>query len=149
MSEVPTFQEVRWHGLGAPFQLPHGFDTIQAALDDRFPEARDQTRALLIRLRRTLRLPEFASPDHDLWWRMLHAAELPADLWAAFSDIRGSLAEVFERYFGGNEALKFALCGNLPSYSDDPGRFWWLAFVMAQGSYLKSGGYYIRGGHSG
>ncbi len=144
--EVPIFQEVRWRGMGAPFRLPHGFEAIQAALDARFPQEREQTRALLTQLRRTLQIAEFASPDHDAWWRALHAPELPLDLWAALRDIRASLSEVFTRHFGDNEALKFALYANLPYYSDDPDRFWWLAFAMAQGSYLKSGGYYIRGG---
>lgn len=146
MVEVPIFQEIRWKGFGVPFRLPHGFDAIQAALDERFPQERARTRALLTQLRRTLHLAEFGSPDHDLWWRARHLPELPGDLLAALRDIRASLGTVFTRHFGANEALKFALGANLPYYSDDPDRFWWLAFALAQGSYLHAGGCYIRGG---
>lgn len=146
MIEVPTFQEVRWHGLGSPFQLPHGFDSIQAALDARFPKERGNVHALLEQVRRIQRIPEFASPNHDLWWRIAHAAELPQDIWAAVRDVRASLSDVFARHFGDNEAIKFALCANLAYYSDDPDNFWWLAFALAQGGYMKAGGYYIRGG---
>ncbi|MCB1755470.1 MAG: NAD(P)/FAD-dependent oxidoreductase, partial [Gammaproteobacteria bacterium] len=144
--EAPTFQEVRWKGLGEPFRLPHGLEAVQAALDARFPAMHEQSAALLEQIRRILRVPEFGSPDHDIWWRLLHAAELPQDIWAAMRHIRSSLADVFSAYFGDHEAIKLALCANLSYYSDDPKQFWWLAFAMAQGSYIKSGGFYIHGG---
>ena len=146
MVEVPDFQEVHWKGLGEPFKLPHGLDAVQAALDSRFPDLSRESSALLAQIRRILRVPEFASPTHDMGWRLLHALELPRDMWAALQNIRSSLADVFDEHFGDKEAIKFALCANLAYYSDDPKQFWWLAFAMAQGSYLKSGGYYILGG---
>jgi phytoene dehydrogenase-like protein len=68
------------------------------------------------------------------------------DLWAGLRDIRASLSDVFDRYFGDNEAIKFALCANLAYYSDDPDNLWWMAFAMAQGSYMQGGGFYIHGG---
>ncbi|MDJ1016004.1 MAG: NAD(P)/FAD-dependent oxidoreductase [Paracoccaceae bacterium] len=143
---VPTLHEVRWRGLGEPFQLPHGFDNIEAALGARFPEERDNIRALLTQVRRTLRIMDYGNPEHGAWWRIRNAAELPLDLWAALRDMRSSLSEVFERYLGDNEALKFALFPNLPYYTDDPDTFWWMGFATAQGSYMHSGGHYIRGG---
>ena len=143
---VPNLHEIRWHGLGEPFVLPHGFDNIEAALDARFPTERAKIKALLNQVRRTLRIAEFADPAHDAWWRIKHAAELPLDLWAGLRDIRASLSEVFERHFGDNEALKFALCANLAYYADDPDTLWWMAFAMAQGGYMQAGGYYSRGG---
>jgi all-trans-retinol 13,14-reductase len=143
---VPNLQEIRWQGLGEPFCLPHGIDNAEAALVARFPDDRRRIRAFLKQVGRTLRMTEFASPAHDTLWRVLHAAELPLDLWAALRDVRSSLSEVFTRYFGDNEAIKFALAANLPYYSDDPDDFWWLGFAVAQGGYMQGGGYYIRGG---
>ena len=143
---VPNLHEIRWRGLGAPFRLPHGFDRIETALVDRFPEERTNIRAFLTQVRRTLQVAEFASPEHGAWWRLRHMADLPLDLWAGLRDIRASLSAVFERYFGDNEALKLALCANLAYYADDPDELWWMAFAMAQGSYMQAGGYYIHGG---
>jgi hypothetical protein len=45
-------------------------------------------------------------------WHMAHAAELPLDLWAVFRDLRSSLLEVLARYFGDDEAIKFAFAGS-------------------------------------
>ncbi|MEO1200447.1 MAG: NAD(P)/FAD-dependent oxidoreductase [Pseudomonadota bacterium] len=143
---VPNLHEIRWKGLGAPFQLPHGFEQIEAKLAERFPAESTSIKALLTQVRRTLRMAEFMDPQHDGWWKARHAAELPLDLWAGLRDIRASLSEVFERYFGDNEALKVALCANLAYYADDPDELWWMAFAMAQGGYMQSGGYYIKGG---
>ena len=144
---VPEFQEIRWHRLGAPFQLPAGgFDAVEAALCHRFPAERGNIRAFLRQVRRTLHALEFVGPGHDAWWRLRNAADLPLDLWAALRDARSSLSDVLARHFGDNEAIKFALAANLPYYSDDPDRFWWLGFAIAQGGFLKGGGYYIRGG---
>ncbi|MGB1092884.1 MAG: phytoene desaturase family protein, partial [Oceanobacter sp.] len=144
--EIPWFQEVRWPGIGAPFRLPHGLEAVQTALHEHFPEAEKGSRLLIEQLHRTLQLPEFASPEHNLGWRLNHLAELPLGVWAAFKDVRSSLGDVFRRYFGDNEAIKFALSGNLMYYGDDPDKLWWMAYAMAQGSYMKWGGYYIRGG---
>ena len=111
---VTNLHEIRWRGLGEPFQLPHGFDEVETALAARFPEQRSNIRALLTQVRRTLRIAEFGSPEHSAWWRIRNAAELPLDLWAALRDMRSSVSEVFERYFGDNEALRFALFPNVP-----------------------------------
>jgi phytoene dehydrogenase-like protein len=143
---VGDFQEVRCPLIGEPFILPHGFDAVENALIDRFPRQRQNIRSFLRQVRRTLRASEFTGGAHNLVWRVAHAGELPLDLWALLRDIRSSLSVVLERYFGNDEAVKFALCANLPYYSDDPDSFWWLGYAMAQGGYLRGGGYYIQGG---
>ena len=61
-------------------------------------------------------------------------------------DVRSSLSEVLARYFGDDEAIKFALASNLAYFTDDPDNAWWLAYVNIQGGYLQGGGYYIKGG---
>lgn len=60
---------------------------------------------------------------------------LPSFLWvlAGLRDIQSSLSDMFARCFGNSEALKFALCGKLAHYSDDPKDLRWMAFAMAQG----------------
>ena len=143
---VDDFQEVRCKLIGPPFVLPHGFDAVESVLADRFPRQRDAIHRFLRQIRRTLRVGEFSGEQHSLLWRTAHAGELPLDLWALFRDIGSSLSDVLERYFGDDEAIKFALCANLPYFSDNPDDFWWLGYAMAQGGYLHGGGHYIRGG---
>ena len=143
---VGDFQEVRSVLLGEPFVLPHGLDAVEARLTERFPRERKGIRAFVRQIGRTLKFGEFAGPDHGLPWRMAHAGELPLDLWAVARDIRSSLSTVLKRYFGDNEAIKFAVAPNLPYYTDDPDTFWWLGYAVAQGGYLRGGGYYIKGG---
>lgn len=143
---APALQEIRWKGLGEPFTLPHGFDQIESALAARFPEETPSIKAILTQIRRMLHMTEFADPQHGAWWKISHVPELSLDLWAGLRDIRSSLSDVFERYFGDNEAIKIALSANLAYYSDDPDNLWWMAFAMAQGGYMQAGGYYIRGG---
>jgi phytoene dehydrogenase-like protein len=74
-----------------------------------------------------------------------HAAAAAA-LWPLLRDLQSSLAEVLQRSFGDDEAIKLALAANLPYYADDPDRLWWLGHAVAQGFYLSGGGYYIKGG---
>jgi phytoene dehydrogenase-like protein len=64
----------------------------------------------------------------------------------AIADWRSSLDDVLARHLGDNDAVKFALAGNLAYYADDPKKLWWLFFAVAQGGYLASGGTYIKGG---
>jgi len=61
-------------------------------------------------------------------------------------DWRRSVAQVFDRAFGDDEAVKCALAANLAYWYDDPNTLWWVLFAVAQGGYLKSGGRYVRGG---
>jgi phytoene dehydrogenase-like protein len=141
---VGDFQEVRCALIGAPFVLPIGFDAFEHALINRFPHQRRAIRGFLRQVARSLRLGDF--DGRGAWWRLAHAGELPLDIWALVRDIRSSLSDVLERYFGDDEAIKFALCPNLPYYADDPDKFWWLGYAMAQGGFLRGGGYYVKGG---
>ena len=84
--------------------------------------------------------------EHDSWWWFLHTPSLPLRLWPLIRDARRSLAVIFDEIFGSAEAPKIALAANLPYYSDDPARLWWLFFAVAQGGYVASGASYIRGG---
>jgi phytoene dehydrogenase-like protein len=48
--------------------------------------------------------------------------------------------------FGGDERVKLALCANLGYWHNDPDRFRFLRYAVAQASYLGGGGHYVRGG---
>jgi phytoene dehydrogenase-like protein len=145
---VPTgaIYEVRGGPVGQPFVLPEGFAAARAALDDRFPPARAGVAAVLGDMERitvglgtlSRRRQAFRNPREG-FGALLKLAALVRD-W------RRSVAQIFDRAFGGNEALKCALAANLPYWHDDPDTLWWTLFAVAQGGYLASGGRYVRGG---
>jgi all-trans-retinol 13,14-reductase len=142
---VSPFFSVRGGPLGEPFDLPHGFDRARDALAKRFPESRQAIHRVVGAIERVhggvVDLTE-ASAERALGKLMRGALALRS----VIADWRASLDDVLSRQFGHNEALKFALAGNLGYYADDPKQLWWLFFAVAQGGYLASGGTYIKGG---
>lgn len=77
MSLLPNFMRSAGRDWARRFRPPHGFDGTEAALAARFPDQLSNIRALLMQVRRTLRVAEFTDPQHSAWWRARHAAELP------------------------------------------------------------------------
>jgi all-trans-retinol 13,14-reductase len=143
---VGDFYEVRSPLIGEPLTLPHGLEAVRERLSARFPNQAESLRKLCARLGAVREALDFLSDKHGgLWW-LAHSAEIPLHLWPLLRDLRSSLGEVFQRIFGDDEAVKLALAANLPYYSDDPDRLWWLAYAVAQGFYLSGGGYYLTGG---
>jgi phytoene dehydrogenase-like protein len=142
---VSPFYSVRGGPLGAPFDLPHGFDRARKALAERFP--RSQTG-----IHRVLGMMEqvqggIADLTRARTERSIAALTRGAlKLRSVFTDWRASLDDVLSGQLGGDEAAKLALAGNLAYYADDPKKLWWLFFAVAQGGYLASGGTYVRGG---
>ena len=143
---VGDFQEVRSPALGTPVLLPQGLDKVDAVLAARFPGQAEAITRFLVQIGRTQEAMAALSERHDSQWWLGHAADLPLDLWAVMRDMRHSLSDVMGRYFGDDELIKLVLAANLPYYSDDPDRLWWLAYAVAQGGYLTGGGHYIKGG---
>jgi len=144
--QAPDFYQVRGSIVGDPFTLPHGFTAIENALTARFPHQESNIRRFLRHMRRALKALDYVGGGHGAMWKIAHAAELPLELWAVVRDFRASLSEVFERFFGDDEAIKVALAANLHYYTDDPGEFWWLGYALAQGAYFEGGGNFIKGG---
>ena len=143
---IANFYEVRCPLIGAPLTIPHGLECVGQALIQRFPLEETAIRRFLTRIRSIHTAMRMLMDKHDgLWW-LVHGAELPLRLWPVLRDMRVSVSHVLERYFGANEALKIALAANLPYYSDDPDNMWWLAYAIAQGGFLCSGGNYLKGG---
>ena len=138
-----AFYQARGGPLGEPFVMPDRFDEARGALNDRFPGSREGIKSVLDEMERLAAAAVDRSGKAD--------EELDDPLGAlvrsvAESDRSLSLAQKFERVFPGNEAIKCALAANLSYYHDDPSSLSWAYFAMAQGSYLLSGGRYVRGG---
>lgn len=144
--QAPDIYQVRGSIVGEPFTLPHGFDAIEKALTQRFPHQEGNIKPFLRHVRRALKAIDYVGGGHSALWQIAHAAELPLELWAVVRDFRSSLADVLERFFGDDEAIKIALVANLHYYSDDPDELWWLGFALGQGGYLEGGGHFVRGG---
>ncbi len=143
---APNIYEVRGSIVGEPFVLPHGFAAIETALRARFPHQEKNITPFLRHMRRALKALDYVGGGHSTLWQIAHAAELPLELWAVVRDFRSSLSEVFERFFGDDEAIKIALAANLHYYTDDPDALWWLGYALGQGGYLEGGGHFVRGG---
>lgn len=143
---VANLHEIRCPLIGSPFILPHGPDALEAHLIERFPHQKRNIRSFLRQLWQTHRFIEYVSGKHDGSWLLRHAGELPLGAWAVFRDLRASLSDVLTRRFGADEAIKFALAANLPYFTDDPDTFWWLGYAAIQGTFLRGGGAYIKGG---
>ena len=143
---VGGFYSVRGGPVGEkPFSVGHGFSAVRQAFADRFEDP--GTGRVLDRMEEICSvlggLME-AGNEHSVA-RLMRSLVRTRPL---ISDWRLSLADVFDRELGGNEAAKCALAANLPYYADDPAKLWWIFYAVAQGSYIGTGSYYLKGGSS-
>lgn len=143
---IQEFYQVRSHLLGEALTIPHGFDALQDTLSGRFPDQADAIRRFLKLIKRIQKALHMFMEKHDGKWWLIHSAELPFRLFPILRDIRSSLSQVLQRFFGDNEAIKIAMAGNLFYYADDPDKLWWLFYAAAQGGFFQGGGNYIKGG---
>ncbi|MDQ8726785.1 FAD-dependent oxidoreductase [Bradyrhizobium sp. LHD-71] len=137
--------EVRGGPLREPFMLPANFAAAREALTQRFPDARDGIASILHEMERLADAAGTLAREG----RFRNTLENLDALKAALPEIHDwdlSLAQKFDAAFGGNEAVKCALAGNLWHYHDDPASLWWIFFATAQGGYLQSGGRYVKTG---
>jgi len=143
---VDNFYEVRCPLIGEPLTIPHGLEALGDYLVKRFPQEEDNVRRFLKQLGSIQKAMKIFTEKHDgLWW-LAHGAELPYRLWPLVRDLRSSVSQVMQRYFGDNEAIKIALAANLLYYSDDPDQMWWLFYAVVQDGFFRGGGNYIKGG---
>ncbi len=145
---VPTgpIYEVRGGPVGQPFILTDNFAAAQAAFADRFPSATSGVAALLGDMERIAVGLGTLSRGRAAFRNLREGFGALIKLAPMVRDWRCSVTQVFDRAFGGNEAVKCALAANLPYWHDDPDTLWWILFAAAQGGYLASGGRYVRGG---
>jgi all-trans-retinol 13,14-reductase len=140
--------EVRGAIIGEPFVLSHGGDAALCAAVARFPRHEAGLKEFFARLNAARVAVSFLSHHQDdggVWW-LTHAPEAVRRLWPLIREGRATVGEVMQELFGVDEAVKAALAANLGYYDDDPDRMLFLRYAMAQGSYTKGGGHYVRGG---
>ena len=138
--------EARGGPLGEPVVLPEGFAAARAALTDRFPRSRAGIHSVLGDMERIACGLGTLSRGRDAFRRPAEGVGALIKLVPAIRDWRRSVADVFARAFGADEAAKCALGANLAYYHDDPATLWWVFFAVAQGGFLGSGGCFIKGG---
>lgn len=145
--DVGGLQEVRSPLLGEPFVLPHGLDAALSASTQRFPRQAKGLAGYFERIRAVRHAVARMSEHQDdsIWW-LWNAPTLPWRLWPLVRDRHATVSEVFRRLFADDEAVKFALAGNLGYYTDDPDTMPFISYAIPQASYLVGGGHYIRGG---
>lgn len=138
-----SFYEARGGALDKPFLMPDKFDAARRALIERFPGARDGIDTVLGDMERLASAAGDLSKtdESDSTGQLDAIAHLIPEC-----DRTLSLAQKLDSIFGDNEAVKCAFAANLSYYHDDPATLSWPFFVMAQGSYLLSGGCYVQGG---
>ncbi|WP_421856565.1 phytoene desaturase family protein [Oricola sp.] len=143
---VGGFYSVRGGPVGKePFAVGHGFSDVWRAFAERFGDpGTDRVLERMEDICSVLAGLMKAGNEHSV-------AQLMRSLFKAgplVSDWRLSLTDVFDQELEGNEAAKCALAANLPYYSDDPAKLWWIFFAVAQGTYIGTGSYYLKGGSS-
>jgi all-trans-retinol 13,14-reductase len=156
LSELGVLDEIEWLPTNAlytarggpltePLKLPFGFEAAYDALAARFPDKSQAIKQFLGDIEKiydsmwTLR----QAREQNSLGKLLHALweiEPAAVAW------QSTLHEIMERDFAGCEGLKCALGANLGYFGDDPRRMWHIFYALAQGSYIASGGVYIKGG---
>lgn len=145
--DVGDLHEVRSPLLSMPFVLPHGLDAALAAMKQRFPRHLKGLNGYfkrIIAIRRAVVMLS-AHQDDVAWW-LRHALTLPWRLWPLIRNRHTTLSEVFQHFFGDDEAIKLILASNIAYYTDDPDTMPFIAFAIPQASFLLGGGHYIRGG---
>jgi phytoene dehydrogenase-like protein len=145
---VPTgpIYEVRGGPVGQPFILPDGFPAARTALVERFPSAKPGVTTVLGDMERLAVGLGTLSRGREAFRNPREGFGALLKLEPMVRDWHRSVTQVFDRAFGGDEAVKCALAANLPYWHDDPNTLWWILFAVAQGGYLASGGRYVRYG---
>ena len=123
--------------------VPEGYNTAIQAFTARFPEEEKGIRRFFARLR-AIEKEARAVPKRGIMaflalplWPILYP-NLTFNLSRSLGDYVDSLIQ--------NEDLKLALLANLGYYHDDPYSTSMLYYAMAQMSYMKGGGHFIKGG---
>jgi phytoene dehydrogenase-like protein len=125
--------------------MPVGFDAAHHALSQRFPNLREGSARFFGALEQiqdaVARLNE-AGEERSLG-KLVRAGMALRPL---ARDWRASTADMFERFFGHDEAAKCAVGATIGYYADDAHNLAWPFFAVAQAGFLKSGGVFVKGG---
>jgi phytoene dehydrogenase-like protein len=139
--------EVRGGPLATPFTMPAGPEPALAACRARFPRHERALQRYFDAVLAVRGAASFAAShmDDQSWW-LRHLPEAGLRLWPLIRHARATLGDVLRGLFGADEVVKCALAATLPYYHDDPERMLFLAFAIAQGSFVAGGAHFPRGG---
>ena len=139
--------QVRGGPLDAPFTMPAGLEPALSACRARFPRHERALQRYFDAVLAVRGAASFATAhmDDEAWW-LRHLPEAAPRLWPLIRHARATLGDVLRGLFGADEADKCALAATLPYYHDDPERMLFLAYAVAQGSFIAGGAHYPRGG---
>ncbi|RIA55754.1 phytoene desaturase family protein [Dichotomicrobium thermohalophilum] len=143
---IPELHEVRSKHLSEPFVLPSGVEAVKEAASARFPGKRRNIGEfvdLLCDIREAVN--ELGKQGSAGNW-LSTALSNPFRFWSLARNRNATAAEVMDRHFGDEEAVKLALVPNMSYFTEDPARLWFLGFAVAQASYLIGGAHYVKGG---
>jgi len=142
---LKPFYSVKGGLVGDVFDMPFGFDAAHHALSARFPRNREgsaQFFGAIERIQASVQELTEAGKERSLG-KLAHAALALRPL---ARDWRASTAEMLERFFGDDERVKCAVGATIGFYANDASGLAWPLFAMAQASFFKSGGVFIKGG---
>jgi len=122
------------------FLMPDGLDSAKRALIDRFPseqEAIEYYFKLISKISKDINTLQNPS-----WYQY---PTLPIALTKILLLKSKSVTDIFNKIFK-NQELKLILNANVQYYNDSPDTLSFLLHAIAQHSYYKGGGYFIKGG---
>ena len=130
-------------GAGQDTVYPHGSDASREALSQKFPEDAEAITALY-KLMDGVR-GEVRKIPSQKWKAKLLLPIFPLLFPNTVKASRSTLGDYLDKHFQ-NESLKLLLQANLVYYHDDPYTMSMVYFSLAQASYIRGGGHFIKGG---
>lgn len=139
--QVPELFHVS--SAGSSFTFPHGIETAQQALIEKFPHEVKGIKAFFKLMSNIL--DEINRMPKEKWKLMLIYPFIPVLYPNIFKSIKLSCGDWLDKYIR-DEQLKLVLTTNVLYYGDDPYNLALMHFAIAQAGYITGGGYYIKGG---
>jgi all-trans-retinol 13,14-reductase len=136
--KVPEFFKITTQN--GTFTMPDGIDNAMEALIKRFPKEEKGIKSYFRLLQEISTALE--SLQRMKWYHYLF---FPFYFYTILKYKNRTVTEVFHQLFK-DEALKLILNANVQYYNDTPDTLSFLLHSVAQYSYYKGGGYFIRGG---
>lgn len=148
LTDPPEFYSVSHPTLlPEPFVMPDSYHAAIDAMVARFPAQEKAVRdwfGLLDKIRKKTRRLLLEGDDRRFW--LVNGPLFPVRFWTILRHDRATVGEVLDTLFGDDEAVKLALTANSGYYTDDIAGMSLIFFAMAQGSFHRGGGHFIKGG---
>lgn len=140
--QVPDFFHLK-KGSSLEFTFPKGEAEAVRALIAAYPGEEKGIRKFMDTLMGVQH--EISALPRKFWGKLLKYPLFPFFFPLLFRNFRKNLGQFLETHIR-DENLKLVLQGNLLYYHDDPFSLSLVFFAKAQASFIKYGGYFIRGG---